>query len=288
MHIDQPKTRLLAKALTRPVFIELAKGTAAQDVFSFIPSELKYYRCHPIKVKALLEKIFFILRETYRSEYFYKSLVTDKIVFGRHSPRTASAQIELPVGRSFVDIAVFNGTSTAYEVKTEFDSPRRLETQTRDYLSAFENVYLVTSDSLAERYLEICDPQVGVLAVTGKLTLKTLRVASSNRNNLDQRVLFRMLRRSEYVEVLERVQGKKIDLPNGLIPAHCELLFRKLKPNEAHTFFLNAMQRRTTDHSFVEFIRSLPHYLRALAYASPLSIPQRERLIASLDSYSAA
>lgn len=54
---------------------------------------------------------------------------------------------ELPVGKSRVDICRINGSSTAYEIKTDLDSFCRLESQLDDYLDVFELVYIITSES---------------------------------------------------------------------------------------------------------------------------------------------
>jgi hypothetical protein len=59
------------------------------------------------------------LNRQYRCEYVYKAAIASRIVFGRHSPSTASLAIELNVAGSIVDCAVFNGTSTVYEIKTQ-------------------------------------------------------------------------------------------------------------------------------------------------------------------------
>jgi hypothetical protein len=50
------------------------------------------------------------LFRSYRTEYVYKAAIANKLLFGKHSPRTAAMQVELPIGRSIVDIAIFNGT----------------------------------------------------------------------------------------------------------------------------------------------------------------------------------
>ena len=50
---------------------------------------------------------------------------------------------EMAIGDSRVDICRINGSSYAYEIKTEYDTFDRLETQMRDYLKTFEKVYLI-------------------------------------------------------------------------------------------------------------------------------------------------
>lgn len=50
---------------------------------------------------------------------------------------------EMAIGDSRVDICRINGSSYAYEIKTEYDTFDRLETQMRDYIKTFEKVYVI-------------------------------------------------------------------------------------------------------------------------------------------------
>lgn len=50
---------------------------------------------------------------------------------------------EMAVGDSRVDICRINGSSYAYEIKTEYDTFDRLETQMSDYTKTFEKVYVI-------------------------------------------------------------------------------------------------------------------------------------------------
>ena len=81
-------------------------------------------------VGDLFEKAFSILRKKgNRHEYVYKSALTQNILLGRHSLNTASMITEFRVGKCKADLVIFNGTATAYEIKSERDSLSRLERQ---------------------------------------------------------------------------------------------------------------------------------------------------------------
>lgn len=279
MH-DLAEYRLYARALSRPTFASLAKGMEVDSVFRFLKKS-------PISIAAktvgdLFERAFDSLSHSYRTEYIYKTAVTNRILFGRHSPRTSSLSVELPVGRSIVDLAIFNGTSTAYEIKTELDSPRRLATQTPDYLRAFERVYIVTHPSHIDRYFQRCDERVGLLALNDNGSLTTVRVAASNKKHLDSNTLFKTLRRSEYVPALEVAHQKKISAPNGLIAAQCEQLFRELPLDQAHNIFVSSMRSRGIETKGDSFMAELPPHLRVLGYATPLTAGQKQRVLSAL------
>ena len=151
------KYRLLARMFTRPVFAAIAEKGDWRGGLDFLSRYGLLRRCAEQSLSELFESSWRALRIAYRNEYVYKSEIANRVVFGMHSPRTTALQVEFPVGRSIVDVAVFNGTSTAYEVKTEFDSPRRLQTQTRDYLKVFDRVFVVAHPSTADRFAGLVD-----------------------------------------------------------------------------------------------------------------------------------
>ncbi|MCY1282688.1 hypothetical protein D9M69_345050 [compost metagenome] len=277
---DIENTRLLARTLSRPIFMALARGEEPQRIFKHL-YDARVFTAQRT-AREIFESAYNKLRSEYRNEYIYKTAIANKIVFGRHSPRTASISIELPVGKSIVDAAIFNGTSTAYEIKTAFDSPKRLATQTPDYLKAFDKVYIVTHPDFARNYIEHIDERVGILTLDKNDRIRTTRAAKENKENIDTRTIFRILRREEYVSALEKKLRTKINIPNGLISSYCEELFKKLSKGEAHRIFISSMRNRTIDEETVDFISALPMHLRVLGYSTPLSRPQRRKVLEAL------
>ncbi|MBC1228419.1 sce7726 family protein [Listeria booriae] len=61
---------------------------------------------------------------------------------------------ELKVGSSRADLCKINGTSTAFEIKTDLDTTNRLEKQLSDYMDIFEHVFVICSET---RYNAIKD-----------------------------------------------------------------------------------------------------------------------------------
>lgn len=278
-------SRQISRVFSRPVLERIARSGEASDVARELMSLGVTCKRDGAAVGDLFEASLAVMESSYRCEYVYKAAIANRIVFGRHSPRTSSLAIELAVGNSIVDAAVFNGTSTAYEIKTEFDSHRRLTTQTQDYLRAFDRVYVVTHPVLAERYESLVDPRIGILCLTGKGSLTELRPAIGDPLRVEPAAVFRMLRRQEFMDIVHAHFGPQPTLPNGLLHEHYRELFEMLSGDEAHEGLVGAMRARTTDGESVSFIQALPKSLRALAYATPLSRPQRRRVLDALASH---
>ena len=277
---DANSFRLLAKVFTRPVFASLARSGDYAPLGFLEGREISFSdRSNILTLSHWFDSMWHKLSMSYRNEYVYKNELATRLIFKRHSPKTAGFQLELGVGRSIVDVAIANGTSTAYEIKTEFDTSKRLKSQTSDYLKVFDKVYVVTHPAHVERYLRDLDPRVGLIVLSKETSLTPYREAINNEKNVDARAIFRCLRRNEYLHAINMLFGETPDLPNGLIAHYCEGLFSSLPPEVAHAIFVSALRKRTTDIGTVGYINQLPMSLRALGYATPLSGKQRNTIL---------
>lgn len=271
--------RALAQLFSRPVLSRMAADGTARAAFDVL-ERASMLADMPIGEAFCAARR--LLESHYRCEYVYKAAVVDRVVFGRHRPTTASVQPELMVGRSIVDLAVFNGTSTAYEIKTELDTDRRLKTQTSDYLSAFDKVFVVTHPDLANSYACVVDERVGVMALSERGQMRVVREARSDVTRIENDVLFRMLRQDEYTTIVEQHFGPQGPLPSGLAFAHCKALFATLTTDTAHRGVVDAMRRRTTGPDTVRLAGLLPPSLRLFGLSMRFSGKQRERLLSAM------
>ncbi|WP_312530963.1 sce7726 family protein [Comamonas sp.] len=279
---ETERSRLIARIFSRPVLDDIARrGTAKHIAKRLAGLGVRPAKCDA-SVADLLDASLTELGQEFRCEYVYKAAIANRIVFGKHSPRTSSMSIELGVAGSIIDVAVFNGTSTAYEVKTEYDSYRRLNTQTPAYLRAFDNVYVVTHPDLSQRYATLVDERVGILCLTDKGSLREVRKPVRDISRIETAVIFRMLRRQEYMYAVHRHFGPQPAMPNGHLHQYYEQLFCRLTSQQAHKILVSTMRARTTDEDTVAFVSSLPQSLRVLGYETPLSRPKRQRLLDAL------
>lgn len=224
------------------------------------------------RLGVVLDDAFEILRRERRSEYVYKNDIISRIVFGRHSPRTASAATEFQIGRSFADVVVLNGTITAYEVKTDLDSFARLESQLSDYSTLAEKVYLVTSPARAPAALSLAPGHVGVISLAPSGRMSVRREAEARLDGVTHAGLFRVLRSDERAQVLG------LDAAARVSSSRAELLkkFEQMPVRRAHSV-VTAVLRKRFQTKMVEN-QEFPASLRALAYSVPLSGPARARL----------
>lgn len=222
------------------------------------------------------------LSRDYRSEYLYKNALVSRIIFGRHRPTTASALIEVPVGASVLDVAIFNGTSTAYEIKTDLDSFARLDKQLNDYATCFEQVNVVTSIERAGTAAALAPEHVGVIGLRRNGSLATIRKSSAGLTRLRLIDMFQMLRQGEALAVLRKTLDYEVDVAAGDLWLRSRDLFTSLPVDVAHYAYVEQLRLRGMRGGAVAADSRFPSSLRAAAYEAELSSSGQTRLKARL------
>lgn len=83
-----------------------------------------------------------IILKYYPNELSIKSNFINQVLFKSNNHVTI---FELPIGNSRIDLCKLNGSSIAYEIKTDLDNLLRLNKQLNDYLEIFEKVFVICS-----------------------------------------------------------------------------------------------------------------------------------------------
>lgn len=280
-HFDSLSSAELSRIFSRSNFLGLS---AHIDARSYAKNIFSMHNCQKCSVE--LGKLFDLawnsLRKFYRNEYVYKTEVANRIVFGRHSPSTTALYPELPAGNSIVDLAIFNGTSSAYEIKTEMDGPFRLATQYKDYVKAFDKVYLVLSERCFNKYVATVPGSVGVLLLNRRGNLKVVKEAYSNLCTLSKKNMFQCLRKHEQLAAGEKILGQKLNLPNALVYQTCMDLFESVRTVDAHQIYIDLMRARKTKPVNSSFLFSLPKSLRVIGSSISISDSKKAMVLDQL------
>lgn len=211
------------------------------------------------------EALYRLLFRRYRTEYCYRNAIANKVVLGRHSLTTAKMLSEVRVGRSKADVLVLNGTSTVYEIKSEFDSFARLERQVESYLSAFDHINIITTAHQAQAAIELLPGSIGVLVLTNRGQISTLRPSRSNVHRIDSAALFETLRKDEYLRVIRSFYEAAPNVPNTRLFRECKRLFCAMPTEEAHRLAVDALNARSQSEHFKDEIGRVPKSLKAFA-----------------------
>jgi hypothetical protein len=279
---------IVAAAFTRPVFRALAQPgplpvAAARSLNGLADVVRGRHGRADLILGEAYDAAYGVLEKQYRCEYYFKAQVVSKVVFGRHSPRTANALLELPMGSSIADVVVVNGTTTVYEIKTDLDNFDRLDGQLDQYGTRAEYTNVVVSEGRAERATATLPSWVGVLAVRRNGALATVRAAESRLDDLVAEHQFHLLRIEEARRAVTAATGQLIDGPTGRAWSLLREEFASLPAAEANAAVVRELRGRGAAAAELATTVGFPRSLRAMAYAQPLSRAAQGRLVKSLN-----
>ena len=209
--------------------------------------------------------IYNILFRHYRNEYIYKNVIANKILLGKHSLNTSHMLTEFRVGKCKADVVVINGTSAVYEIKSEFDSFARLENQMQAYFEIFDYINVITSGSQATKLKSILPDAAGILVLSNRKTISTIRESKFNKANINPGILFDSLRKNEYVKVIKEYFKTVPDVPNTQIYRECKKLFCEIPPEIVHDLTIKTLRNRSKITVLQQFIKEAPSSLSAYA-----------------------
>lgn len=229
-------------------------------------------------LKDFFDFIFKFLLKNYRNEYVYKNVIANKILLGTHSLNTSQMLTEYRVGRNKADVVILNGTSTVYEIKSEYDSFNRLQKQIQSYCMAFDYINVITSPSQIEKIKNILQDTIGILALTKRNTISTIREAKSNLKNINLDLLFNSLRKDEYLKIIQEFYGTIPNVPNTKIYEISKVLYCKIPIIDAYKLTISTLKKRNNSEYLKDYIKKVPY--STVAYI--LSIGNKEREIDNL------
>jgi hypothetical protein len=260
--------------LFTPSFLE--KVIADRHV-GFIVSLLRNSKAQispSLRLGTLFDAIYEKLESVYRCEYIYKNTIARELLLTKHTLDEACLFTEFTASGSKADVVIVNGTTTAYEVKTELDSLIRIQSQVASYQRVFEYVNIVTHEALIPKVELLFDSSVGIMMLSedGKLIEK--RKANSNLADLSLADVFDCLRSGEYIRVIREELGVQPDVPNTRRYTTYKELFGSLSPDVAHRQFLKSLQARSRLTQLSNFIGNAPRSLSLLHITAKLSVQE--------------
>lgn len=227
----------------------------------------------------LVSEIYKELKVNYRNEYYYKNTLLNKLLLGVHSVNTTTALTEVPVAKSKADFVLINGKAVVYEIKTELDNFERLENQINDYYKAFDHVAVVTCKEnlkMLEKKLENMEKPVGIYILQKKGTLTLVKKPGKYRKDLEFEVLFKLLRKYEYENIILDSIGKLPEVSEFKYYSECKRLFYTLPLDDAYSEVLIQLKKRTK--IIKEEFQNVPYELKFLAYFMDMKIDDYQKL----------
>lgn len=260
-YIDRERLRAYASVFSRNVFYEIIRF----GDFSKLDTMLCKYDCGRdfSTYYDYIRYAYRVLSKNYRCEYIYKNELINKLLIKKYGTKDSVAISEFRAGDSIVDLAVFNGESKAFEIKTEYDSDRRLGHQLKTYAKMFQRCYLVISEKLLDSYLPELSTDIGIIVLKdGKSSLQLEEIRSAGYNGIvDSDVIMRSVRTCEYKNIVASYYGMLPDVSRFDIFDRCKEMMKDIPPEELHRLFVTEIKKRK---SVTAKLRHFPVELRQI------------------------
>jgi len=230
-------------------------------------------------LRHFFDWVYDLLLKNYRNEYIYKNAIANKILLGRHSLNTSHMLTEFRVANCKADVVILNGTSTVYEIKSEFDSFYRLENQIESYRKIFNHINVITSNSQLKKLYSKLPDGIGIMILTDRNTIKVVRNSRSQYSHLNAEVIFNSLRKNEYTAIIKEFYGNVPDVPNTQIYKVCKELFITLPVDQLHDSMVQHLSYRKNSKLLQEFVKQAPSSLTAYALSGSATNKNIQNLI---------
>ena len=205
----------------------LKKGNLIDHLYRF-GKYLKTYE--NTTYNELITEIYKVQLSHYRNEYVYKNILFNKLFDQKSKFHESHALNEFRIGHSIADFVFLNGEANVYEIKTEFDNLNRLTKQFSDYYKFADRIYVVSCSShipkLLDRYQ---NSDVGILKLTQRNTLETIKKPIKNSELFCHNTLFNTLRKNEYLDLVNNYFGSTPNEPNTKIFRKCYELTKDIE-----------------------------------------------------------
>lgn len=199
------------------------------------------------------------------------------MLLGVHSPRTTTALTEVPIGNSKADFILINGKAVVYEIKTALDNFDRLDVQIKDYYKAFSRVVVVTPEENFESlWPKLQNSPAGICVLTKKNTLSMRKEPIEYTLELSKLIMFKILRKSEYEQILIKYFGTLPDVSQFEYYRACQKLFERLSTDIAYKEIIKVLKLREKI-DIVEYSK-IPYELKFLVYFSNYKKSDYEKL----------
>ena len=245
------------------------------DDYSFINTKIERYDLKKIgkninTYQDYIQYTYKELRKQYKNEYVYKNTFINNMLLDKYGLKDTIAINEFRVGNSIADIVMFNGTSKAFEIKTELDSNKRLSGQLADYTKIFKECYIITHKSLSEKYLHE-DDHIGIIELIDHQKSVTMREVRASKENcsIDSDTLICSLRTQEYKNIIKKYYGELPEMNSFNMFEICRDLLKNISHEQLHLLFIEELKNRKTNTNIINMFHK---ELRQLSLAMNLNI----------------
>lgn len=249
---DKGQLRELASMVSHAAFKKLSTST---NQSSYIRRMKKYTGWEhmtidqPKRLGDLIAHTYQILEQHYRHEYLYKNKLLNDYVLKEYALEDTILLNEFRIGQSIADAVLVNGTNKVFEIKTELDTPERLQSQLEDYYKVFTEVYVFTHTTLADKYISILPLHVGLLLYTASGSVYESRKATPRTESLDITFMMASLRKAEYTKLTKSLAGFIPEATPAFYYRSCLEVLQQFPVEQVQKAYCSILKQRIDPHT---------------------------------------
>lgn len=229
---------------------------------------------------TILKNTYKRLEKSYPNEYIVKNEFLNRFLKTELGNENSIIYNEFRIGKVIADLAMFNGISKVFEIKTVLDKEYRLSNQVQEYKKIFNEVYIIVPTTLLSKYIKY-DKKIGIIAYDNENKKFDLIQKSVRNHEIDKDVLMEILHTKEYMQIVNDF-FKEIPKMNAFNQFQvCKELIKKIPNEELNKRFLETMKKRNINNLFFNKINS---EFNQICLSLNLNQTERDILIQNLKS----
>lgn len=250
--------------------------------FSSVNTKLQRYNNYDnFKGKSyldVLKKAYKTVEKNYPNEYVVKNEFLHKWLLKELGQTHSVVYNELRIGKAVADLAMFNGISKVFEIKTILDKETRLSSQLLEYKKIFNEVYLIVPNCQLEKYAAY-DITVGIITYESDSKQFHLYRKAIYNNKIDIDVIMNVLHTKEYLKIIQENFTEKPAMNAFTQFEICKKMLSMLSTNDLNKLLIECLKKRQINNAF---LNKSNYQFNQIFLSLNLSEKQRDSLILNL------
>lgn len=197
-----------------------------------------------------LKYVYQILEKNYQNEYIFKNSFLNEWLISEIGHNKTKVFNEFRVGNAVADLVMFNGISKVFEIKTEFDSAKRLNLQIENYRKAFNQIFLIVPERKLSIYAKF-DKNIGLISFNNseKTERFTLHRDAITNDEVNSETIMKVLHTNEYKSVVKSFYGELPIMTSFNQYSICKELINKIPNIKLNKMFIEKMKNRNLENA---------------------------------------
>jgi hypothetical protein len=223
---------------------------------------------------SYLKKVYRIIERFYPNEYVYKNEFISRWLLEEIGTDQSILFNEFRLGKAVADLAMFNGVSRVFEIKTLLDKESRLGNQLDQYRKLFNEIYLIIPEQKYAQYKKL-DTTAGIIIYDKSTSGFSCVRAATKQNDIEADILMEVLHTHEYISIVEQYYGERPTFNDFNKFRVCKQLIQQIPNDLLSKLFVATMKQRRINNAFS---RRFPQFNQLFLSLNYTPLQQRQIL----------